>query len=452
MKPSESQVSVKDSDRVLALDNQSPTVSPPQGTQKSWLWVLLILLFAGGGFAVWQIYSPSNKPAQPAKTKAQPPRPVETVTLTQGSGMRSIKLLGQVEASERATIRSQTEGVVKQILVQPGDRVTARMTVAILDDANQRLAVSQAQARLAQERSNLARLEVGTRREIIAQRQAGVRSAQAREKEAQDNLKRTSDLVAQGALSQRLLVEATAAADAAQGARLQAEATLAEATAGPTREEIDAQRANVAAAQAALNQARLSLERTRIVALSDGVVQSRQVSPGDYVESANPVLTLVAGGKLDIFLELPEELSGSVRPGMTVTLTAPRALPQWRERTTITAAVPNAEAASRRQRVRVRLDNPPTGLLSGMAIQGELELRANSPSFVVSRDALTQRGNQWLIFTVANGKAQQHEVELLADMGQNVAIYSKQLRVGQPVVVTGGDGLKNGAAVKVVNG
>jgi RND family efflux transporter MFP subunit len=363
--------------------------------------------------------------------------------------MRSIKLLGQVEASERATIRSQTEGVVKQILVQPGDRVTAGTTVAILDDADQRLAVSQAQARLAQERSNLARLEVGTRQEIIAQRQAGVRSAQAREQEATDNLKRTSDLVAQGALSQRLLVEARAAADSAQGARLQAEATLAEATAGPTREEIDAQRANVAAAQAAVNQARLSLERTRIAALSNGVVQSRQVSPGDYVESANPLITLVAGGKLDIFLELPEDLSGSVRPGMPVTLMA-RALPQWRERTTITGVVPNAEAASRRQRVRVRLDNPPTGLLSGMAIQGELELRANSPSFVVSRDALTQRQNQWLIFTVAEGKAQQHEVELLADMGQKVAIYSKQLRVGQSVVVTGGDGLKNGAAVKVV--
>lgn len=449
MKPPESQVSVQDSDRILVLDNQSPTVSPPRGTQKPWLWVLLVLLFAGGGFGLWQMYSPASKPAQPAKAKAQPPRPVATVPLTQGSGMRSIKLLGQVEASERATIRSQTEGVVKQILVQPGDRVTAGTTVAILDDADQRLAVSQAQARLAQERSNLARLEVGTRQEIIAQRQAGVRSAQAREQEAKDNLKRTSDLVAQGALSQRLLVEARAAADSAQGARLQAEATLAEATAGPTREEIDAQRANVAAAQAAVNQARLSLERTRIAALSNGVVQSRQVSPGDYVESANPLITLVAGGKLDIFLELPEDLSGSVRPGMPVTLMA-RALPQWRERTTITGVVPNAEAASRRQRVRVRLDNPPTGLLSGMAIQGELELRANSPSFVVSRDALTQRENKWLIFTVADGKAQQHEVELLADMGQNVAIYNKQLQAGQPVVVTGGDGLKNGAAVKVV--
>jgi len=43
-----------------------------------------------------------------------------------------------------------------------------------------------------------------------------------------------------------------------QMASLQATAALAEVTAGPTREEIDAQRASVAAATAAVNQARLS--------------------------------------------------------------------------------------------------------------------------------------------------------------------------------------------------
>jgi len=52
---------------------------------------------------------------------------------------------------------------VQRVLVQSGDRVTP--TIAILDDADQQLAVAEAQARLAQERSELARLEVGTRRE-----------------------------------------------------------------------------------------------------------------------------------------------------------------------------------------------------------------------------------------------------------------------------------------------
>jgi len=61
-----------------------------------------------------------------------------------------------------------------------------------------------------------------------------------------------------------------------------------------------------------------------------------------------------------------------------------------------------------------------------MAIQGELQLRTNSPSFVVPRDALTRRGEQWLIYSVVEGKAKQFEVELIADMGEKMAISNEQ--------------------------
>ncbi|EHC13894.1 hypothetical protein FJSC11DRAFT_2158 [Fischerella thermalis JSC-11] len=95
---------------------------------------------------------------------------------------------------------------------------------------------------------------------------------------------------------------------------------------------------------------------------------------------------LARGDRFDIFLELPEELTGQVTPGMAIELTA-RALPQWKQRATITAVVPSADSASRRQRVRVQINNPPPGLLPGMAIAGNLNMPTNRSSFVVSRDA-----------------------------------------------------------------
>lgn len=430
------------------VDDQPQTSLKSPRTQRRWLWVLLSLLLLSGGIGLWRLLTPSNEPPSPAAAQGPPPSPVETIAITRGDGVRRITLLGQVEASETATVRTQTDGLVQQVLVQSGDRVTPGMTIAILDDADQRLTVAEAQARLAQERSELARLEVGTRSEIVAQRQAELRSAQAREREAQDNLRRNSELVGAGALSRRTLVEARAAADAARAESLQARAALAEVTAGPTREEIDAQRASVAAATAAVNQARLSLQRTRITALSNGVVQTREVSTGDLVESNDPIVTLVNGRQLDVFLELPEELGGSIAPGLPVTLVT-RSLPNWRGRATLTGVVPSANTASRRQMVRVRLDSPPQELLPGMAIQGELQMPANSPSFVVPRDALTRRGEQWLVYSVVAGKAKQFEVELIADMGENMAISSAQLRAGQPIVVRGGDGLADGATVQV---
>jgi len=157
--------------------------------------------------------------------------------------VRRITLLGQIEASEQQPYAHGASSI--------SDRVTPGTTIAILDDADQQLAVAEAQARLAQERSELARLKL-----VLVAKLFNVRNyvQPAREREAQDNLRRNSELVAAG-LKKRL-VEARAAADAANGESLQA--ALAEVTAGPTREEIDAQRASVAAATAAVNQARLS--------------------------------------------------------------------------------------------------------------------------------------------------------------------------------------------------
>ena len=447
MDTSENQVStVETQSDSSVLSELAPTRS-----RKPWFWRLLILFLATGGIILWRMLAPGGEPrSSVAQQQGPPPKPIETISLATGSATRSVQLLGQVEATQQSTIRAQTSGIVKQISVQPGDRVTIGMAIALLDDTDQQLAISQARAQLAQQRSNLARLEVGTRKEIIAQRQAAVTSAKARELEARDNLKRTSDLVKEGALSQRLLVEAQTQLANIQGERLEAEAELAEAKAGPIQEEIAAQRANVEAAKATLAQAELAQQRTRILASESGIVQTRHISNGDLVQSSGQIVTLVAGDRFDIFLELPEELSGKVTPGMTIDLTT-RALPQWKQRATITAVVPSADTASRRQLVRVQINKPPSGLIPGMAIAGNLNMPSNRSSFVVSRDALTRRQNEWLVFAVADGKAKQIPVEMVSDMGKNVAIYHPTLRIGQRIVLRGGDGLQDGAPVKIVD-
>ena len=437
----------KDKEKEIVIEELTPQTT----NRKPWLPLLLLISIGINGIAFFRIFNPSRqveKPAVAASVKPRPPRAVEVTTISTGNNTRNVQLLGQVESPQQATIRARTAGVIKQMLVQPGDRVRPGMTIAVLDNADQQLQLSQARARLAQQRSELARLEVGTRPEIIAQREAAVRATRARETEAVDNLERRTKLVREGAIAQRLLVEARAAVDNARGERLEAQAELAEAKAGPTREVIEAQKANVAAAMSVVNQAKLQIQRTNIKANSAGVVLQRQVSPGDYLETGGEIVTLVAGDKLDIFLELPEQLSSQVAVGTKVELNA-RALPQWKGNATITGVVPSADAASRRQRVRVRLDNPPQGLLPGMAISGNLQLAANTEGFVVSRDALTRKQDKWLVFAVDNGNVQQMEVEMVADMGQQVAISGEQLKTGQQIVLRGGDGLKDGAKVKV---
>ncbi|NEO37581.1 MAG: efflux RND transporter periplasmic adaptor subunit [Moorea sp. SIOASIH] len=494
-------------------ESNSQSQEETKGKSSAWL---LTVLFLVGGIALLQISTVPEPPVAQTKTKQTPPRPVETIPLTLGKGVKRIQLLGEVEASEKITIKSQVDGVIQQVKVREGDRVTPGMTIAILDGADQQLALAQAKARLAQEKSNLARLQVGTRPEIlaqrqaeldaakareqeakdnldgmiavqpnlIAQRQAELDGAKAREQEAKDNLKRIEALTLEGALSERAKVEAEKSADAATSERLRAEAALsaeqtktqqeiaeakstldatiserlriaamlAEAQVGPTQEEIDSQKGVVAAAQAAVEQAKLASERATIKAPIAGVVQSREVDTGNYVEGGDAIITLVNNAQLDIFLEVPEKFTNQVKPGMYVELTAPRSLPNWQQRAEITSVVPTANANSRRQLVRVNLKNPPKDLLAGMGIQATLDLPIDvEPSFVIPRDAIIKRKNQSLIYTISQGKAQQFTVEILADMGEKVLITNQNLQANQPLVVSGGEGLKNGAPVKITS-
>ncbi|ELS00710.1 RND family efflux transporter, MFP subunit [Xenococcus sp. PCC 7305] len=438
------------------LDSKSKNLPPekqqnPHKKSNKFPGWLIVILLLGGGATLWRFSNSQVLPPVQTTSQGPPPRAVEVVELKSGTATRQVKLLGQVEAGEIATLSSQVNGRVERVLVKEGDRVTAGMTVAILDDADASLALAEAQARLAQEKGNLARLQVGTRPEIIAQRQAELNTARARELEAQDNLERVASLTVEGALSQRVLVEARTQADAATSEKLRITAILAEAQAGPTKEEIEAQQGLVAAAQAVVRQAELARQRSQVTAAFSGIVQSRSVNTGDYVEESDPILTIVSDRSLDIFLEVPESLSGQVATGMRVQLNA-RALANWQQETTITAVIPTADRASRRQLVRVSLNNPPPGLLPGMAIQASLAVpvdRANT--FILPRDALTRRGEQWLVFTVNGNQAQQLEVEMVADLGQEIMIVNPELEAGQAVVVRGGDGLTDNATVKVVN-
>ena len=443
--------------RPLSLDPSdplAPTLPPSkpgkQGTipHGRWPWVVGLGVLLGGG--LWWFTSSQAELSPPAQGSSQPPpRAVETAPLELGSGQQSRQLLGQVEARTVAEFPSRAAGVVQQLRIQAGDTVQAGEIIAVLDDIDQRLALARAEAELAQARQALVELERGTRPEILQQRQAGVRLAQTLEQEALDNLDRTQALVAEGALSRRVLIEVEAEADSARARRWEAEAALAEVIAGPRQEEIAAQQAVVRAQEIAVEQAQVTLERTQIQAPAAGIVQERLASVGDFLEVGDPVVSIVDRQTLDVFLEVPEILGAQVVAGLPVTLTT-RALPDWQITAPITAVIPTADSISRRQQVRVSLEDPPPGLLPGMAVQAQLT-GLETPGWLISRDALTRRGGAWSVFVVEENAAQQIPVELAADMGETVAITSTELQAGQEVVVRGSEVLQTGTSVQIVN-
>ena len=72
---------------------------------------------------------------------------------------------------------------------------------------------------------------------------------------------------------------------------------------------------------------------------------------------------------------------------------------------------------------------------------------ASQTGLVVPRGALLPKGTRQKLFTVANGKAEEHIVDTGIETPDEIQIKGKGLRAGQPVVTKGNYELSSGMAV-----
>ena len=178
------------------------------------------------------------------------------------------------------TILPETSGRVAETFVESNQRVKKGDPLFKLDDAQQQAEVQTAQARI----SELEAERVGVVAQL-AQADAGIAQAVANLRQAQDEYDMRAELQARNssAISEREVEQAFV--------RVQAqEASLAAAEA--SRDAVQAQLdielpARLITAQTELVQAQVALERTMIVAGTDGIVQQFALRPGDVV---NPML------------------------------------------------------------------------------------------------------------------------------------------------------------------
>src|SRR4030095_4396339 len=73
-------------------------------------------------------------------------------------------------------------------------------------------------------------------------------------------------------------------------------------------------------AVAGLEQARLNLRMTTVVAPTDGVVTNLRLAPGQYVGPGQPLLSFLERGPRWITADMRENQLGNVKPGQDVTI------------------------------------------------------------------------------------------------------------------------------------
>lgn len=245
--------------------------------------------------------------------------------------------------ADTSIIAPKISGYVKAVPVDDNAEVRAGTPLLLIDDADYRVALQQAEAQVTAEEATVARID-----EQIAAGNAQVRQAEAELAAAEalaTNAKVTSERAT--ALAGRK-VGTQQAADDARAALLQASAGVEAARAGVNTAE-----ANVAVLQAqkteaervldqyklVVAKAELDMEHTVVRAPFDGVIGNKAAEPGEYVEPGQRLMALVPLKDVYIDANFKETQLQDLKPGQRATISID-AYPDRRVEGTVESVAP----------------------------------------------------------------------------------------------------------------
>jgi HlyD family secretion protein len=221
---------------------------------------------------------------------------------------------GEVDAT-RIDIAARVDGRIGNRPVSRGDDVAAGQTLVSIDNPQLIAKLQEALAAKAVAVADLARIEVGTRKETIAARNAAVVAGEANVTLAQKTYDRIKQLAANEFAPVQKLDEATNALEVAQRGADQARLAYSEAVAGYTVEERGVAKAAVAKADASIAALQAQVAELTVKAPVASQVYQIGAELGEYVSPGVPLLSLVDLSDVWLRFNLREDLVKGVRVG-----------------------------------------------------------------------------------------------------------------------------------------
>ncbi|MBT8077794.1 MAG: efflux RND transporter periplasmic adaptor subunit [Gammaproteobacteria bacterium] len=315
--------------------------------------------------------------------------------------VRAIRVSGTVTSPSAAVLSPSVGGLVAHMNVDAGDQVSAGDVLVVLD-------------------AELQTLELRRREAELQQAEAALADSRRRLDEAERV--RSANAISESEIESR---RATAVRDAAA----------------------------LAAARAAVQQQRSVVDRLSVKAPFAGVIGRRIAAVGEWVNTGDGLVELVATDDLRFDFRVPQEYFGDISMQTVVELESD-ALPGFAADGHIIAIVPVKDPGSRTFLVRAQVNGETASSVTpGMSTRGILHVDARRNGIVVSRDALLRYpdGRQvvWIIDDSAEIPVVRERQVQTGLMFEGLVEIRSGLDAGSTVVTRGNETLQEGQQVSI---
>lgn len=338
--------------------------------------------------------------ATPGSFAQNSPTPVIAARVQQTEVIEEVPLTGTVVSSQRARLSTEISGLAAAIEVDIGDKVATGDVMLRLKSDLEQLALEAKRAEAEQARRELA--------------DARRRLADA------ERLGRTNTV----SVNEINSLKAEVSIDSAVVARLQAEE----------------------------KRQQLRLDQHVLRAPFAGVISSRQVEKGEWVEPGESVMELVTLDAPEIEFQVPQWVYQRLDDVSRIKVRFD-ALPNQEFESAIIAVVPVTDRNSRTFLIRARLGVANARLIPGISASALMHIRDAHSGAVIDRNALIRypdgRVTVWVVED-NDGRATVSERRVTTGLSFDGRIsISSGVEAGETIVVNGNESLREGQAVTV---
>lgn len=325
--------------------------------------------------------------------------PVEAEEIRLRSLVYSVNAVGSVDAFEKVQVTARVSGVVDRVLFSEGHYAKVDQVLVEVEPERYRLAVEAAQAAYEKALASKADAESGLkRRETVVTQTPGLIPGEEVE------TWRTKVLLANS---------------------------------------------DVAQTKAALNQAKLNLHDAYVRAPFSGIIQTRTVQTGQYVQTGTVLATLVRRDPLLLRFKVPERDASQFSTGLTANFKVRNNDKEFGARIIHVAA--SADQETRLVDVTAEINDPKDGALRpGSFAEIVVPVSSARTAPVIRQTAIRPSERGFLAFVVEDGKAVERVLNIGMRTADGLVEVLSGVNAGEMLVVRGSEALRTGVAVRIV--